>query len=118
MPGSDSTTSVFAGLIFRGRSRRIPHEEAAVVWGKEVLTIRDDFVLMQQQYFDQDGELVKQLETLDVAEMGGRAVARLMRMGMIDKPDEWTQLKALQIEFDLDLPDQLFTLSNLRNPRQ
>ena len=54
----------------------IPHEDAAVVWGKEVLTVRDDFVLMEQQFWDQDDVLVKTLQTLEVQEMGGRPVAR------------------------------------------
>jgi outer membrane lipoprotein-sorting protein len=96
----------------------VPHEEAAVVWGKEVLTVRDDYVLMEQQFWDQDGEMVKSLETLEVEEMGGRAVAKVMRMGKVNTPGEWTQLTANTIEFDLELPENLFTLSNLRNPRQ
>jgi outer membrane lipoprotein-sorting protein len=96
----------------------VPHEEAAVVWGKEVLTVRDDYVLMEQQFWDQDGVLVKSMKTLEVEEMGGRAVARVMRMGKVDTPGEWTQLTANSIEFDLELADKLFTLSNLRNPRQ
>ena len=96
----------------------IPHEEAAVVWGKEVLTVRDDYVLMEQQFWDQDGVLVKSMKTLEVEEMGGRAVAKIMRMGKVDTPGEWTQLTANSIEFDLELPANLFTLSNLRNPRQ
>ena len=50
--------------------------------------------------------------------MDGRPVARVMRMGKVDTPEEWTQLTAERIEFDLELPDRLFTLSNLRNPRQ
>jgi outer membrane lipoprotein-sorting protein len=95
----------------------VPHEDAAVVWGKEVITIRDDYVLMEEQFWDQDGELVKTLQTLEVAVMGGRPVARVMRMGKVDSPDEWTQLTAEDIEFDLVLPDSLFTLSSLRNPR-
>lgn len=96
----------------------VPHEDAPVVWGKEVLTIRDDWVLLEQQFWDQDGRLVKALQTLEVAVMGGRPVARVMRMGEVDTPGEWTQVTAEQIEFDLELPDHLFTLSNLRNPRQ
>ena len=96
----------------------VPHEDAAVVWGKEVITIRDDFVLMEEQFWDQDGELVKTLQTLEVAVMGGRPVARVMRMGELDTPEEWTQLTADYIEFNLELPDSLFTLSSLRNPRQ
>lgn len=95
----------------------IPHDDAAVVWGKEVLTIRDDWVLMEEQYWDQDGQLVKVLETLEVQVMDGRPVARVMRMGDVDSPEEWTRLTAEHIEFDLDLPDELFTLASLRNPR-
>lgn len=95
-----------------------PHEDAAIVWGKEVLTIRDDYVLMAEEFWDQDGVLVKSLQTLEVAVMGGRPVARVMRMGKTATPDEWTQLTAERIEFDIELPDSLFTLSNLRNPRQ
>jgi outer membrane lipoprotein-sorting protein len=96
----------------------IPHEDAAVVWGKEVLTVRDDYVLMEQQYWDQDGVLVKVMKTLDVAEMGGRNVARVMRMGEVDSPDEWTEMQIGDIEFDTDIPANTFTLSNLRNPRR
>jgi outer membrane lipoprotein-sorting protein len=95
-----------------------PHEDAAVVWGKEVLIIRDDFVLIEQQFWDQDDILVKVMKTLEIEEMGGRPVAKIMRMGKVDTPDEWTQLTAHSIEFDLELPDSLFTLSNLRNPRR
>jgi len=96
----------------------VPHEDAAVVWGKEVLIVRDDYVLIEQQFWDQDNILVKTLKTLDIQTMGGRPVAKVMGMGKITTPDEWTQLTANAIEFDLDLPDNLFTLSNLRNPRQ
>jgi len=96
----------------------IPHEEAAVVWGKEILWVRDDWVLLEQQFWDQDGALVKTLKSLEIAEMGGRNVAAVMRMSNRDKPDDWTELHTLAVEFDLELPANQFTLSNLRNPRE
>jgi len=96
----------------------IPHEDAAIVWGKEVLIIRDDFVMLEEQYWDQDGELVKVMRASDVAEMGGRSVARVLRMGKLETPEEWTEMTVSAIEFDLELPKGVFTLSNLRNPRQ
>ena len=96
----------------------IPHEDAAIVWGKEVLKIRDDFVLLQEQYWDQDGKLVKVMQARDITEMGGRPVARVMRMGKLATPDEWTEMTVSVIEFDIQLPAGIFTLSNLRNPRQ
>ena len=96
----------------------IPHEEAAVVWGKEVLMIRDDYILLEQQFWDQDGVLVKTMKALEIRELGGRTVASTIRMGKVDTPDEWTEMIVRDVEFDVAHADSLFTLSNLRNPRQ
>ena len=96
----------------------IPHEEAAVVWGKEVWTIRDDFVMLEQQFWDQDGVLVKAFTTGEIRELGGRTVATVMRMQEVEKSDQWTEMRVDDAQFDVELPPNLFTLSNLRNPRQ
>jgi len=95
----------------------VPHEEAAVVWGKEVLRIRDDYVMLEQGFYDQDGELVKALRTLEIADMGGRTVASRQRMEKPDEPGAWTEISVDTVEFDVELSDNIFTLSNLRNPR-
>ena len=95
----------------------VPHEEAAVVWGQEVLRIRDDHVLISQEYYDQDGVLVKTLETLEIGEMGGRTLAIRQRMGKTDAEDEWTEMEVENIEFDAEITDSVFTRSNLQNPR-
>ena len=97
--------------------KSIPHEEAAVVWGSEVLTIRDDHVVLEHAFYDQDGELVKTLKSLEIGEMGGRTIAMRQRMIKTDEPDEWTEIAVNAVEYELDLKDSLFTLSNLRNPR-
>ncbi len=95
----------------------IPHEYSAVVWGKEILKIRADNIVLQHRFYDQDGELVKWLETLEIGEMGGRVVATRQRMQKADELDEWTEIVVDSMEYDLELRDGLFTLSNLRNPR-
>jgi len=95
----------------------IPHEDAAVVWGKEVLKIRNDHVVLEHAFYDQDGELVKKLVSLDVGEMGGRTIAKRQRMVKTDNAEEWTEISVLDVEYEVDLKDSLFTLSNLRNPR-
>jgi len=95
----------------------IPHEDAAVVWGSELLTIREDHVVLAHAFYDQDGELVKTLKSLEIAEMGGRTIAKRQRMIKTDNPDEWTEIAVNEVEYELDLKDSVFTLSNLRNPR-
>jgi outer membrane lipoprotein-sorting protein len=95
----------------------IPHEDAAVVWGKEVLVVRSDNVLMEHRFYDQDGKLVKKLSTLEIGEMGGRSVAIQQRMNKVETPEEWTEVVVDAMDFDIELGDNVFTLSNLRNPR-
>jgi len=95
----------------------IPHETAAVVWGREVMRIRDDMVVLEHRFYDQDDELVKTLQSLEVGEMGGRSVAIRQRMAKVDAPDEWTEILLISVEYEIDVPDSMFTQSNLRNPR-
>jgi len=96
----------------------IPHEDAAVVWGREVLSIRDDHVVTTHKFFDQDGELVKTLTSLEIGEMGGRIIAQRQRMSKVETPEEWTEIQVVSIDYEVELADGLFTLSNLRNPRE
>ena len=95
----------------------IPHEQAAVVWGREELRIRDDYVVLEHRFYDQDGELVKALKTLEIEEMSGRTIASRQRMVKEDEPEEWTEIEVLSVEYEIDIRDSVFTLSNLRNPR-
>jgi len=95
----------------------LPKPAAPVVWGKIELRIRDDHVLLSETWFDQEMKPVRRLETLQVAPLDGRAYPVKMRMKVLDKPDQWTEITTESGRFDLDLPAYLFTLSNLRNPR-
>lgn len=95
----------------------VPHEDAAVVWGREVLSIRDDYVVLEHAFYDQDGALVKALRSSEIGEMGGRTIALRQRMAKIETPEEWTEISVNAVEYDVELGDEIFTLSNLRNPR-
>ena len=55
--------------------------------------------------------------SLEIGEMGGRTIAKRQRMSKMDKPDEWTEISVNAVEYEVELKDSLFTLSNLRNPR-
>ncbi len=96
----------------------IPHEDAAVVWGKEIVAIRDDYVMLRQEFWDQDDVLVKEMKSTELREMDGRIIASRMRMQKLETPGEWTEMTVDAIDFDVELGANVFTLSNLRNPRQ
>lgn len=96
----------------------LPKPEAATVWGKQVMRIRDDGVLLGEDYFDQDMQLVKSMQTRTVAELGGRQYPVVMTMQKAGSDDEWTRISAERGRFDIPVPAALLTKSNLRNPRK
>lgn len=96
----------------------VPHETAAVVWGREVLRIRADKVVDEHRFYDQDGKLVKRLTSLEIGDMGGRTIALRQRMQDLEADGEWTEIRVDAVEYGVDVPESLFTLSNLRNPRE
>lgn len=95
----------------------IPKEDAAIVWGKQLLSVRDDYIVLREEFYDQDGILVKHMETLNVAIMDGQSIAQQQRMIDAEEENRWTEITVQKVVFDLALKANVFTLSNLRNPR-
>jgi outer membrane lipoprotein-sorting protein len=95
----------------------VPKENAPVVWGKEILRVRDDFVMLQHTFYDQDMKPVKNMTTSKVGRMGGRMVAIEERMAKTSNSQEFTEIRILSANFNISVPASTFTLSNLRNPR-
>ena len=50
----------------------------------------------------------------DPKELGGRTLPVLLRIAPEDKPGEYTEIVYHDIEFDIDLSDDIFTLRNLQ----
>ena len=95
----------------------VPREDAAVVWGKEQLRIREDLVLLEMSYFDQDMQPVRRMQSLEIGKLGGRVMATRMRMQDVSKPEQFTELEYLDMDFDVDVSDRLFTLFSLQSGR-
>jgi outer membrane lipoprotein-sorting protein len=96
----------------------IPKPGAPVVWGKVTLKIRDDDVVTEETFFDQDQNPARRLQTDRIGTLGGRTYPVVMTMQPLDAPGQWTRIETGEARFDLPVPEYLFTLSNLQNPRQ
>lgn len=94
----------------------IPHPDAPVVWGKEILKIRDDFIFLEEQFFDEDGKKVKSLQFTDIRLFGDKLYPETMTMRPVDKPGYYTRIRYEELEFLESLPARYFTLSTLKNP--
>ena len=94
-----------------------PKPDAPVVWGKVVLEVRDDYVLMSETFFDQDMKPARRMTADKVANLAGRPYPVSMTMHPLDQQNQWTRVETADAKFNIALPAYLFTLSNLQNPR-
>lgn len=94
-----------------------PKPGAPVVWGKVVLQVRDDDVLVSETFYDQDGRPARQMSADKIDTLGGRPYPVIMTMHPLDEPGQWTRVQTSAARFNVSVPAYLFTLSNLQNPR-
>lgn len=95
-----------------------PKPGAPVVWGFQEMDIRDDKIVLEERYYDQDGELVKRLESSRIEMTDGRLLPRMITMVPVDEEDRFTRVDYLEMDFRDSIPDRYFTESFLRNPRE
>ncbi len=93
----------------------LPKPDAPVVWGKIVLEVdRETFIPTWQDYYDEEGTLVRRATYDQVQDIGDRLVPMRMRMAPTEKPDEFTEIVYEKLMFDVDLKDEFFSLQNLK----
>jgi len=96
----------------------IPKPQAAVVWGKEILHIRDDNIIMAHEFYDQAMSKVKELRSDEIGMLGQKRYPLQMTMTRLDEPDRWTRIRHDRGLFNIPIPEYAFTLSNLKSPRE
>jgi hypothetical protein len=93
----------------------IPKPNAPVVWGKIVYRIEmKGLIPLFIDYYDEVNRLVRKMTFDRVKEISGRAIPLHMVVQPIDKPKERTELTYTKLEFDVKLPDDMFSLRSLR----
>jgi hypothetical protein len=93
----------------------IPNKEAAVVWGKvEVVVYADDYIPLRMIYYDEDLLLSRTLEFTNIQKMDGKMIPTLMSMIPADESGESTTVKWEEIQFDVAIDDEFFSLRTLQ----
>jgi outer membrane lipoprotein-sorting protein len=95
-----------------------PKPGAPVVWGRQTLQIREDGILLEEIFYDEDLEPVKIMTSHQIEMIGGRLFPKLWKMRKMETEDAYTELIYRELTFEETLPESLFSLSNLRNPRR
>jgi outer membrane lipoprotein-sorting protein len=96
----------------------IPKEGLPIVWGKIIAAIKKESCIpVWDRYYDEKSRLMRVIDFKDVSKLGGRLIPTVMEVIPQDKKAQKTVLRYLHAEFDVKLPDGLFTLRNLQSNR-
>ena len=96
----------------------VPLPEAPVVWGKIRYQVRKENLLPTwTRYYDESDELIRTMTFSEIRLMGSRLVPTVMTIEPADKPGESTVIRYLELDFDVDLEEDYFSLRNLRSGR-
>jgi outer membrane lipoprotein-sorting protein len=92
-----------------------PKPDAAVVWGKIILQIRKaDAVPTWQGFYDEDGQLVRELTFSDYKPTSGRLIPTRLVMRRADKAGAQTTIEYEDVAFDVPISEETFSLPNLK----
>ena len=93
----------------------IPRPDAAVVWGKIVATVlADGFMPVKYFYYDEDMKISRTMTFSRFEMLSGKIRPKVMRVVPADKPDEYTELVYEELELNISLGDEFFSISNLK----
>ena len=96
--------------------KAVPKPDAPVIWGMQKLKIREDGILLEQAFYDEDMETVKVMTATDIKEMGGRRFPAkwTMRAMDADSKEDYTLLEYNELQFDVPVQDRLFSVNALK----
>lgn len=96
----------------------IPHEDAAVVWGKIILWItKKEYYQLKAELYDEFGALVNIQYGKEIENVGNRKLPSKLIMVPQDKEGHQTILKIKNMIFDKPIPDSFFSQQNMKRVR-
>lgn len=94
----------------------IPNPDVPVVWGKiHYFVDKARFIPLRQEFYSEKGKLVKYMRFSGVKKMHDRIVPTIMEMVPVTKKDQKTVVTYLEINYDAKVPDEIFSLRNLKD---
>jgi outer membrane lipoprotein-sorting protein len=96
----------------------LPHEDAAVVWGKIIKWIsKEDFLQLKSKYYDEDDYLIKTETAYDIKTMDGRLIPT--RFELIPEEEEGHKTVVIldEIQFNKPIDDSFFSQQNMKRVR-
>jgi hypothetical protein len=93
----------------------VPRPGVPVVWSRIVVGVdRGGSLPLFQRYFDESGQLVREILFREVKDFGGHRMPAVMEMVSRRKPGNRTLIRYLEADFRSPIPSDTFSLSALQ----
>ncbi len=94
----------------------VPKEGLPIVWGKIVIAARkSDYIPVWEKYYDNKDKLMRIMNFREIQTFDNRKIPAVMEVIPQDKDGNKTVLRYLKASFNVRLPQDVFTLRNLRS---
>lgn len=87
-------------------------------WARIELLVSDERLPIEERHYDRKGRLARTMRFDAVRVLGGRRLPAHIALVPTDSPDQRTDMRYLDLQFDLPLPDDTFSLSRLEQVRE
>jgi outer membrane lipoprotein-sorting protein len=92
-----------------------PKEGRAIVWDKVNIAVRTaDYIPIWQKYYDEKGKVMRVMHFRDIQAFGKRQIPAVLEMVPQNKEGHKTVIRYLDIVFDQEIAEDVFSLRNLR----
>ena len=82
-------------------------------WARIEMLVSDDLLPIEERHFDRRGRLARTMTFDEIKTLGGRRLPAHLTLTPTDTPNQRTELRYLDVRFDVSLPDDTFSLSRL-----
>jgi len=96
----------------------VPKKDVATVWAKIIIKARkEDYIPVYEEYFDEKGNKMRIMELSDIRIFSGKKIPAVMELVPLNKEGNKTVVRYTDIEFNVPLNKDIFTLRNLEKMR-
>jgi outer membrane lipoprotein-sorting protein len=96
----------------------IPHEDAAVVWGKITSWVtKEGYNLWKSEYYDEDGYLQNTENAFELKDFGDRVLPSRIEMIPADKEGQKTMIEITEAAYNIPVEDSFFSKQNMKKVR-
>jgi len=96
--------------------RFTPKEGRPIVWGYIIVSVqKEDYLPVWEKYYDEKARLMRVLYFKDIQTFDGRQIPSVMELIPQDEEGNKTIIKYLEIDFDPQISEDIFSLRNLRS---